>query len=230
MSDKADRARRMLAQMNPEQARRLVGMLPTRVVVSVAPVIPGAVVGMAAASGEVVESAAVGALTMGARPSLAMTRQVGGPLVRADEPNRNGALFLLDDLRFGLASIAGQPLSVNHGNWAVGWLETAELTSQPDFGDFIDIEARVWAQRFPEVWAQTEAALAEGTGFISMECVPSAVECQHCGVVASTTTTACQHIVLRTAARRMIDPTFIGAALVLPPEKPGWPDARLRAS
>lgn len=174
---------------------------------------------------EQVETAAITLET--AAGSMAMTRGVSGPLVRAGEPNRNGALFLRSDLDFGLPSITGQPITVNHGNYSVGWISEAKLEKQPDLGDYVDMHARVWAQRFPEVWAKTEAAHVEGQAFFSMECVPEKVGCGGCGVEAANLSECCDHILQRSAPRRQINPTFIGAALVLPPEKPGWPDARL---
>lgn len=229
MTQNANRARRILANMDPEVARRLIGLLPTRIVVPVAPVAPGGLVVSPEEPQEtIVESASTGTLELGALSSVTMTRSVSGPLVRAGEPNRNGALFLKEDLQFGLSSIAGQPITVNHGEFAVGWIETAALAAQPDLGDFINMEARVWATRFPTVWSQTEQAHASGNAFFSMECVPSKVGCQGCGVETATMDGACDHIIRRTAARRQINPTFIGAALVLPPEKPGWADARLQ--
>lgn len=229
MSYDANRTRRILATLDPEVAKRLIGLLPTRVT---APVIvaPGQIV-VTSPPGEtiVVEAASsTGALELGAQASVTMTRSVSGPLVRAGEPNKNGALFLLEDLQFGLSSIAGQPITVNHGEFAVGWVESASLAAQPDLGDYVDMEARVWATRFPTVWAQTEQAHAAGQAFFSMECVPSKVGCMNCGVETAVMNDACDHIIRRTAPRRQIMPTFIGAALVLPPEKPGWADARLQ--
>lgn len=225
----ANRARRILASMDPEVAKRLIGLLPQRIVVPVAPVTPGQAV-VATGQEPLIESASTGALELGSRSAISMTRSVSGPLVRAGEPNRNGALFLVEDLKFGLTSIAGQPITVNHGEFAVGWIGTAEMQSQPDLGDFVNIDAPIWAQRFPTIWGQVEKAHAEGQAFFSMECVPSKVGCMGCGVEAATLDSACDHIIKRSAARRQISPTFIGAALVLPPEKPGWPDARLHMS
>lgn len=224
----ANRARRILANMDPEVAKRLIGLLPQRITVPVATVGPGEIVATNTGTEEIiVESASTGTLELGARSSLSMTRSVSGPLVRAGEPNRNGALFLREDLQFGLGSIAGQPITVNHGEFAVGWIANAALESQPDLGDFVNMGARVWSQRFPAIWAQVETAHAAGQAFFSMECVPSKVGCGSCGVETATMEGACDHIIRRTASRRQINPTFIGAALVLPPEKPGWADARL---
>lgn len=229
MTTNANRARRILANMDPEVAKRLIGMVPQRIVVPVASVGPGEIV-LAVSESEtvIVESGSTGVLELGAHSSLSMTRIVSGPLVRAGQPNRNGALFFREDLQFGLSSIVGQPITVNHAEFSVGWIESASMESQPDLGDFVNMGARVWAQRFPKIWDQVEQAHAAGQAFFSMECVPSRVGCMGCGVEAATAEGACDHIIKRSAARRQISPTFIGAALVLPPEKPGWPDARLR--
>lgn len=229
MTTQANRARRILDSMDPETAKRLIGLLPQRITVPVAAVGPGETVAPVAGTEHiVVESASTGTLELGARSSLSMTRSVSGPLVRAGEPNRNGALFLKEDLQFGLGSIAGQPITVNHGDFAVGWIATASIEAQPDLGDFINFSARIWSQRFQETWQKVEAAHASGQAFFSMECVPTKVGCGNCGIETATMEGACDHIIRRTAPRRQISPTFIGAALVLPPEKPGWGDARLR--
>jgi hypothetical protein len=213
MSYDANRIRRILANSRQDQERAILGLLPSRITMPIEEVI--------------VETSTTSTLELGAANSLSMTRSVSGPLVRANQPNRNGALFLLEDLTFGLPSITGQPITVNHGPYSVGWIEGATLESQPDLGDFVDMQARVWAHRFPDVWVDTEKAFASGQSFFSMECQPSKVGCMECGTVASNITEACDHIVQRSAPRRQINPTFIGAAIVLPPEKPGWPDARL---
>lgn len=227
-SDDLARQRRMMERLDHTQARRLIAMLPARVQVSVPVVQPGEEV---AAVDTDLETAEIGGqLVEATAPAAnALTALVRGPLVRAGQANLNGAYFSKDDLLFGLNSIAGGPLTVNHLNYACGWIESAELKSQPDLGDYVDITGRVWHRRFGEVWRQTESAIVAGTGALSMECVPSEVACMAdgCGIQIATMDKACAHILKRSAPRRMVRPVFYGAALVLPPEKPGWPDARL---
>jgi hypothetical protein len=37
----------------------------------------------------------------------------------------------------------------------------------------------------------------------------------------------CEHIAARTSARRLIDPCFLGGAVIVPPSQPGWGSANV---
>jgi hypothetical protein len=227
MASEYERIQRIRAGMDPAMASRLVSMLPRRIATASATEVQEIVIP------EGIEAAAVqtapGSLRV-AEGMRAHSKGVAGPLVRADELNLNKAFFSVSDLEFGLPSLVGTPMVINHKGGAYGWVETADLMSQPDLGTFIDIVGRVWSERFDGMWSYIEQAIAEGTAALSMECVASAIGCMApgCGVEASRQEQFCAHIRSRSAGRRQIDPTFFGASLVLPPERPGWADARLR--
>lgn len=160
----------------------------------------------------------------------ALTAGFAGRLVRADEANLNGALFSRDDLNFGLASLAMAPVTYNHvGDGAVGWIENATTAETPDHGYHVSISGRLWTARFPYIGESFNSTLASGQASLSMECMAAAVGCMEpeCGSVATSADDACDHIMNRTGTRRMISPTFYGAAVILDGVKPGWPGASL---
>lgn len=204
-----DRISKLVASIDPDIQARLFSMLPK------------------SGPPEIVETSSVRI----APDATSLTSTITGPLVRSGEPNLNGALFEPSDLEYGINSLVGGPLTVNHGNYAVGYLEESSLETSAEFSTYINISGRVWSKRFGSVWEQVEKAISEGKGALSMECVPSEIACMHqgCGCVIKPTevANACSHIKTRSAPRRQVEPIFFGAALVLPPEIPGWPNARL---
>jgi hypothetical protein len=170
------------------------------------------------------------ARTASAPTQRALTAGFAGRLVRADEANLNGAFFGRDDLDFGLASLTMAPVTYNHvGDGAVGWIDKAATSETPDHGYHVSISGRLWTARFPYVGESFESTLAAGQASLSMECMAAAVGCMEpeCGSVASSADDACDHIMNRTGTRRMIMPTFYGAAVILDGVKPGWPGASL---
>lgn len=71
----------------------------------------------------------------------------------------------------------------------------------------------------------------------SMECISRKIECvgeNGCGKVVDyrerSSANACSHLRERSAHRRLVDPIFQGAAIIVPPVKPGWGDADLTVS
>lgn len=160
-----------------------------------------------------------------------LTTALTGRLVRAGEANLNGAFFSDSDLQFGLSSLAGAPFTWNHDSelGAYGWIEEASLVQSPDHGTHTLIAGRAWTGRFPEFALSLDKSLSDGTASLSMECMASAVGCmaEGCDCVASEAGDACDHILQHTASRRMIDPTFFGAAILTDGVKPGWPGASL---
>jgi hypothetical protein len=227
MSYDQERIARIMRQTDPAMVTRLVGMLPRRTASVPVPAVE--------APDTEIESGSVrtapGSLRIA--PDInKLTHGVRGPLVRADQPNLNGALFLVSDLEFGMASLLGAPMVLNHKSASYGWVSDVEIASQADLGTYLDVTGRVWSTRFPELWASIEAGVGDGTAAFSMECYPAAIECgaAGCGLVIKSMSSACSHIATRSAPRRQVEPTFVGASLVLAPERPGWSDARLRYS
>src|SRR5207237_2336628 len=92
----------------------------------------------------------------------------------------------------------------------------------------------VWKWVHPEKVAEIERAADMGKLYYSMECVGREMSCvsdetrQGCGksfdyITAMTQPQmTCEHIQARTSARRMVDPSFLGGAVIVPPTQPGW--------
>jgi hypothetical protein len=181
------------------------------------------------AAGEVFEAARTSAPTQ-----IALTTPFSGRLLRADEPNLNMVMFTAEDLTFGLPSLSGGPITWNHesGTGAYGMINTAEVVQHPDFGTHITIGGRLWTARFPEFSLALMQSLENGQASMSMECMAEAVQCKHpgCDTTAANEAEACEHILKKSAARRMVSPTFYGAGLILGGVRPGWPDASLTLS
>jgi hypothetical protein len=160
-----------------------------------------------------------------------MSTPISGRLVRASEPNLNGAMFSEPDLAFGLDSLAGAPLTWNHVSerGAYGWIASAEMTDSPEFGKHISITGRVWTSRFPDLADSLAEAVDSNTASLSMECMSQFVRCltPDCGVEANNANDACPHILDRSGPRQMVNPTFYGAGLILDGVLPGWTGASL---
>lgn len=161
---------------------------------------------------------------------------VAGRYVQADNPNRNGQMWAFEDIQKSEASIRHTPVNVAH-EWdrPVGTVvqtkiverEAASGTSAPE----VQALSVIWGANFPDVVQEVRKAHDEGTLFYSMECVAEAKQCLTCEQTfewAAAGAEVCRHLASdATSPRRFINPTFLGAALIFPPERPGWPDASI---
>lgn len=165
---------------------------------------------------------------------------IDADLVRSGEPNRNGALFLDEDLLFGLPSVVNRPVNFAHNTMEVcGVITAAEIVPSPDGnGGVIRIQGTLWDWVQVDDVIETRAWLETdpGSAFVSMECIPNHVQCtgpNGCGEFFDYLDVlmgeCCVHILNRTSIRRMVNPVFQGAAIILPPVKPGWSEAHLRS-
>lgn len=153
------------------------------------------------------------------------TTAVSGRLLCADAVNLNGQLFEVPDMEYGLPSLVSAPLTYNHedNRGAYGWISTASVEDHPDHGRHIVIGGQVWTDRFDNIGSSLRSSIANGTAALSMECVPSEVQCLNCGRSARSRQQACDHLATSsTSPRRMVNPTFYGAALILDGVKPAW--------
>ena len=165
--------------------------------------------------------------------------RISADLVRSGEPNRNGALFLDEDLQYGLASVADRPINFAHATLDVcGVITAAEIVLASDGnGGVIQVRGMLWD------WVQTDRVIEARAwlesdpdeAYVSMECIPNHVQCygpNGCGLFFDYLDVlmgeCCVHILDRTSQRRMVNPVFQGMALILPPVKPGWSEAHLR--
>ncbi len=174
--------------------------------------------------------------------------RISGRLVGADEPNRNKQFWSTADLEFGLPSVAGGPLNWLHDDrHIVGALMKADLLkakaetlkqaaadSAEYQGTHIKADSVLWSYIFPAETRIVQDAAQTKNLYYSMECISKKVACAGetgCGHemdyadAIGRTERACAHIRDKASARRFINPIFQGAAIIIPPVKPGWKDA-----
>lgn len=164
-----------------------------------------------------------------------------GRLVGADEPNRNGALWSTKDLELGEPTVRYGPLNWLHeAHHVIGVLsdnrmvypssETAdEGTKQPH----IAVAAAVWRWLYPQETAVLEMASESKNLWLSMECISKQVECAGAAGCGHTVeyldylrrNGTCAHMSESGGVQRFVDPTFLGAGIIVPPARPGWPEA-----
>jgi hypothetical protein len=110
-------------------------------------------------------------------------------------------------------------------------------TAQPR--PYMAAVSAVWKWVHPDKVKAIEEASATGRLYYSMECIAREMSCQSdethegCGksfdyVTAMTQPEkTCEHIQARASARRMVDPSFLGGAVIVPPTQPGWGNANV---
>ncbi len=163
-----------------------------------------------------------------------------GQLVGAEEANRNGQFWATGDLNFGIGSVAHGPLNWLHqGRHIIGCLTEAQMrTAQQADGKqrppHIEAESMIWSWIYPnETRIIREAAATSGL-YYSMECISREVQCvgpNGCNRKMAyldaylRNERACEHVRAKAAVRRLINPVFQGAAVIVPPIAPGWADA-----
>lgn len=170
--------------------------------------------------------------------------RISGRLVGAEEANRNNQFWTTGDLVFGVGSVAGGPLNWLHNErHIVGALTAASLQQPPAQAagshawtrqPHIAAESVLWSYIYPDETRTVRNAAEAGDLYYSMECISKEVECygpSGCGRVMAYADTvqrnegACEHVRDRSSVRRLINPVFQGAALIVPPVRPGWANA-----
>lgn len=166
-----------------------------------------------------------------------------GRLVEADNPNGNGALWSTEDLQLGEATVAGGPLNWLHDDMKiVGCLTDGQLVSGREaaaqgIGNHIVSTAAVWRFLFPREADVIEKAALGGELYYSMECISREVACVDspgrpgCGESFSygdyDAGRCCSHLREKSSIRQFKDPIFLGAAVIVPPVRPGWANANV---
>lgn len=175
--------------------------------------------------------------------------------VEAERANLNGAFWSTDDLQFGEPSVRFGPLNWLHqekqviGTLVDGALITPAM-AQPDDDDleragiieprqrpYLATIAAAWNWVHPEKVAAIKQFNDRQALWVSMECTGKQIACVSDGnrtgcdqafdyVTAMTRPQdTCEHLANRSSARRIVDPTFLGAGIIVPPERPAWADA-----
>lgn len=175
-----------------------------------------------------------------------------GRFVGAEKPNRNGAFWSTSDLELGKPTVALGPLNWLHEErHIVGVIADAKFVPSPTqaaaetsaetdvvekaavTGDpHITALSAVWRWIYPQEAGVVQMASDAGVLAYSMECVAEAVQCvgdAGCGAqvpyMAYAQGQACEHLKERASVRRLVNPTFLGGAVIVPPTRPGWADA-----
>lgn len=170
---------------------------------------------------------------------------IAGDFVEADNPNSNKQFWTKDDLAMGEYSIKYAPLNMLHKQrQPVGFFastRTIDLSSDDKAKSSVfdmatkgsaKIEALsgLWSHIFPFESALVDQADEAGSLFYSMEVRGTHVHCAGpTGCDKSFDYMApedhCSHIKERSSIRHIVNPTFRGGALIIPPVKPGWASA-----
>lgn len=159
--------------------------------------------------------------------------------VEADNPNGNRQFWSLNDLQANHLTVKNSPMNIGHrahnivGSWTAADLlyPTEEQAGNP----YVETLGVFWKAYFPEMLAQVEAAFETGALSVSMECVGSSVTCagpDGCGetfdFLGPMDESYCEHLLSYTSFKQINDPHFLAGALILPPDRPGWSDARVK--
>jgi hypothetical protein len=164
---------------------------------------------------------------------------ITGNFVEADNPNSNGQFWTAGDLEMAEYTIKYAPLNMVHKFWRpVGFFLGTERTTlnrqeQAASGDNLVIRtlSGIWSHLFPAEAAMVENANETQTLALSMECRGTHLRCTGptgCGneYPYADVKTHCAHLTERTSVRHIVNPTFRGGALIVPPVQPGWKNAK----
>lgn len=171
-----------------------------------------------------------------------------GKYVEADAANSNDQYWSLADLRSSHKTIKGTPMNLLHrSRHIVGHYADAELlypvvdgsSEEPNdtmSNPFIEALGIFWKHIFSEEYAAIEKAHNEGNLFFSMECVADTItEMWPDGTEGATFEykgpkhpSYSEAINNRECSRRFNNTKFLGGALIVPPELPGWSGAEVK--
>lgn len=164
---------------------------------------------------------------------------IAGRYVEAERANRNGALWTTGDLEFGALGVRGGPLNWLHeADKVIGTLAEAEIVTPStevasEQRPYIATLAALWPWVRPNEVAHFVEQAQAGKAYQSMECIAEKVECGTCGSqfpyaqMVQQASTVCPHIRERSATRRFINPSFMGAGTIVAPVSPGWANAHV---
>lgn len=177
--------------------------------------------------------------------SSPFVKWIAGSYVESDNPNSNGQFWTAKDLEFGEYSIKYAPLNMLHKvTRPVGFYLATKKTfyqeeqtaAKKDKSPFkIDALSGMWSHIFPFESALVDQAHEKGMLFYSMECRSEKIACageSGCGDTFDYNDVAshCIHLKERASIRHLMNPTFRGGALIIPPIKPGWKEANAQVA
>lgn len=164
---------------------------------------------------------------------------VSGNYTRSGEPNKNTQFFTAGDLEFGDYSIRYAPLNLVHRvRQPIGFFHSARRSFSDEAADTgndftVQVLAGMWTHIFPLEAALIDQADDSGSLCFSMECRGEKITCAGdagCGNTFDYMAFEdhCEHLKGRTSIRHLVNPTFRGGAIIIPPVKPGWTEAHAK--
>lgn len=175
---------------------------------------------------------------------------IAGDFAEAENPNQNTQYWTAGDLELAEYSIKYAPLNMVHkfrqpiGFYAATKVvklkkadAAATLAKPAERQGPLKIQALsgLWSHIFAFEAAQVEAAHDANLLFYSMECRGTHLTCgtdeakglQGCGQTFEymQVDTHCEHLLERSSVRHIVNPTFRGGAIIVPPVRPGWKNA-----
>lgn len=158
---------------------------------------------------------------------------LSGKYVEAGKPNLNGAMWLTDELALKSLTPMLMPITVMHDpRTSVGVIADTKLGTG---GTIIENALAVWKHRYPEVWAEAEHNVQNGTMAQSMECYAPSYCCSECGqqylklAEGAERRTWCAHLQSNSSSRVLRDVCFTGTGLIFGSRggRPAYADATL---
>jgi hypothetical protein len=170
-----------------------------------------------------------------------------GRYVGGERPNLNGAFWSTSDLEIGKPTVAHGPLNWLHEErHIIGTIADAKFVPPGQEAGIDGVEAAaetsdphltalsaVWSWLYPQEASVIEMASDAGVLAYSMECIAQAIQCvgdNGCGqtfpyMQVAAAGGGCTHLQQRSSIHRLVEPTFLGGAVIVPPTRPGWADA-----
>jgi len=176
-------------------------------------------------------------------------RWIVAKYVEGNKPNKNNHLWAAEDLAASVDTVQYAPMNMLHEQNHIvgsftgskfmkaephGSLDPSTAQQQADQNPYIEVVGPFWRYYFPNELATVEKAFAEGSLFISMECVAETArwhnqngetkDFQYMGPSdASYGEWQKQGNILQ-----FVKPHFVGGGLIVPPKKPGWGGAEVK--
>lgn len=168
-------------------------------------------------------------------------RWIVGKYVEADNPNRNMQQWTLEDLPGAQATVDHSPLNLLHRPQTIvgTFVGTEMLYPKDDHAEgqrpFIEAAAAYWQFYFPDELAVIEKAHNDGSLFFSMECIgksmtfirPDGSFSEEFPYKGAFHDSYGEDGADPKNIRQINKPHFLGGALIFPPKRPGWADARI---
>jgi hypothetical protein len=158
---------------------------------------------------------------------------LSGPYVEANRPNGNGAMWTTEDLRFGLPTVTGGPVNWQHDDRQVFGAIVGSDLREKAADDHITVKMTLWRWLRPDLVDVVSDAVERGQLWQSMECVYRKVRCVDdtdrpgCGQTFTYGEHACEHIIERVGVRHLMEPVFLGSAVLVAPNSAAWEGAIL---